>query len=279
MEDISSDEDIERCSICLDYQNCESIPMECCNKLIHRYCLSEWLRQRNNCPLCRADQGYSHLSRIGIDTSFGNVGIGSSSLVIENELNNIFENFERIENSLGITGMTESVFDFDSVPNEIIELGISLPTRTIRRRAPYPYPYPYRLRRRRRRMGLRMPDNLHYNFNIYNEFSRINEFINNDLPSESIDNGITLYRGLENSIGITIDSRDMDEELGVSTVNIESSDNNININLNNDININLNFNDTTEYMSTISGLLNRINREINDISNYMNDLEDMEDLD
>jgi len=30
--------------------------MECCNKLIHSSCLSEWLKRKNNCPCCRTPQ-------------------------------------------------------------------------------------------------------------------------------------------------------------------------------------------------------------------------------
>ena len=58
--DNSDSDDTERCAICLDFQNCDSIPMECCNKLIHSYCLNEWLTRKNNCPLCRTSQSSSY---------------------------------------------------------------------------------------------------------------------------------------------------------------------------------------------------------------------------
>ena len=58
----SSENDLEHCSICLDFQNDESIIMECCNKLIHSYCLSEWLKRKNNCPLCRTEQSSYYLN-------------------------------------------------------------------------------------------------------------------------------------------------------------------------------------------------------------------------
>ena len=66
MDDSLSSENnvIERCPICLDFQNCDSIIMECCDKLIHAYCLQEWLTKKNNCPLCRTSQSaaYNYLS-------------------------------------------------------------------------------------------------------------------------------------------------------------------------------------------------------------------------
>ena len=74
------EEEIDRCAICLDYQNCDSIIMECCNKLIHSYCLSEWLTRRNNCPLCRTEQSskYNYLSNDEVSDVIDVDGIFSS---------------------------------------------------------------------------------------------------------------------------------------------------------------------------------------------------------
>jgi hypothetical protein len=54
---IKTGELIEReCSICLeDYQSGESVSSLACDHLFHKKCLEEWLKHKNECPLCRTE--------------------------------------------------------------------------------------------------------------------------------------------------------------------------------------------------------------------------------
>lgn len=111
MDSDSDSNEIEYCPICLDYQNCDSIPTECCNKLIHAYCFGEWLVQKNNCPLCRTNQASEYNSFVNnselIDDDFNIEQIFRTFRNIRNlysnDQNNPFLNI-LFNNNIGVSG-------------------------------------------------------------------------------------------------------------------------------------------------------------------------------
>lgn len=227
MNDEESD-DLEHCAICLDFQNCESISMECCNKLIHSYCLSEWMQTRNNCPLCRTQQSsyYNNLSR-----SNNNSEISSLLPNFENYLN-------EIRNSIGIT----SIQNYDNL------IGVT----NIRFNR-----FQNRPRQRIRRQGFYIPRDEY--MSQYRPIMNNFDFDDFDNIMNDIDNGVTMYENDDDVLGVSYASENL-LDMGITSFNIEIERNNnpqIHLNLNGDLNININ-NLLGENFQRILNLLNDI---------------------
>jgi hypothetical protein len=49
--------DMDTCSICQEdiIKEEEATYIECCNHLLHNYCLAQWKREKPECPLCRSE--------------------------------------------------------------------------------------------------------------------------------------------------------------------------------------------------------------------------------
>lgn len=45
----------QECSICLDVQNKDFFIKLDCQHIFHKNCIEQWIVQKNNCPLCRAN--------------------------------------------------------------------------------------------------------------------------------------------------------------------------------------------------------------------------------
>lgn len=237
--------DLERCPVCLDFQTCDSIIMECCDKLIHSDCLSTWLRTRNNCPLCRTQQSnyYNDFRNIppirepDVDfLNFFNLGVS------------------RNQNSIGISGFnnTEELFSNFLYPRARSGIG---------------------MRPRRRRMGFSFPSSEYLPFlNNLGITQGIVDEIYND-----IENGITMYQE-ENIIGVSYSSI-MSDVTGITSFNVENDDNqNLNIRVNGDLNINFNIRDLTDsvnYLQTLTNLLN----DIHNVTSSNNNDDEMEEVD
>ena len=256
--------ELENCPICLDFQNCDSIIMECCNKLIHSYCLMEWLKRRNNCPLCRTQQAsgydvhYQQYNREPISSEYNEtiynlfppIHISNPTYFTEEEIPLLepirrrrrrgfyIPNIERNVN-MGITSFNNRVQSFY---REIEELENSLFNRVLN---------PYR----------RLINNL--------ESSRRNNILDN--IENNVDIGVT-----QNNIGVTYINNGTFDDIGISSMNIESNGNNYNININQDINLNFNIEqpiNPDNYFNTISSIFDQINNQIDNLDDDMLDVD------
>jgi len=227
----------EICPVCLDFQNCDSIIMECCKKLIHSYCLAQWLSIRNNCPHCRTQQSvyYNNLSN-----NFDNNN--------QDSFTNIMSVLRNINTELGITSRRfqrrRGFYISNMLPPDIsITAPPSAHQQNVERGFPDFYlPLPW--------LGRNI-------FNLPRSINRLGITQLNNIYE--IDNGITMYQN-NDITGISYSNQN--PELGISSLNIQANDHNISINLNGDININLNIDDTNEFQTVISNLLNDLTNEI-----------------
>lgn len=269
--DSDDDSESDRCAICLDYQNCDSIPMECCNKLIHSYCLVEWLHRRNNCPLCRTEQSSGYNDDNNFINHFPNLYINSNE---EPEGRSIFNFLNRFQNDNHRNSNSDSVFRFND-----LNLGAT---------SPIPPPAPLR-RERRRGFYLHSTSRDRIN-NLYSDINRIRESMNRVFNEfHDIELGLTGFRyfepqNLENNdnenediLNINYLNSEIDnmlQDLGITSqdlgVSINRSDNNININFN-DLNININNDD----FSNIENIVNDVNEFL--LENVFNFVEEVDD--
>lgn len=309
----SDNDDMEHCAICLDFQNCESIVMECCNKLIHSYCLAQWLSQRNNCPLCRTQQSTHY-------NSLSNSNLHNNQLEeIDTELSNLFDTFLNRNNaSLGITSFRDNFSDPASGSGGFLS-NLSRFQRRNAFLAPYPSRPPRAPRARRRgfyfpldqniELGVTFPwdEDLELGVTRYEQpnlgttrnrepMVGIGTFINNSYNNmENIYNNMMSHIGVSSvinpndfnfysnghrNLGISYVNEDLLDDLGISSVNVETDfNNNININLNNgDLNINFNL-DQNNPINSITNLLNTLTQEMNTLNNHLNNIYSGDDSD
>ena len=276
----SDSEELERCAVCLEYQTYDSIPTECCNKLIHSDCLGKWLAQRNNCPLCRAAQStyYNtvtnspHIAPIPMAYSDIMIGVSREFNNINRSFDNVFSQFDNIMNM----GVSYERYSFNIRPS----IGVSGLA------APDPISYgPIRHyrgwpeRRRHRRRGFywggsqnllpnirlmsenmnSMVDMLNMGVSNSNLIEDLDEIINEDFDIET---GVSLYQN-NNNIGITFINNSYSNSIGITSLNIENDSNSniFNINLNNNVRLNV------EFPSFLVNLLD----SLNDLSNLNQD--------
>lgn len=239
LEESSDDE--ERCPVCLDFQTCDSIIMECCNKLIHADCLIQWLRRKNNCPLCRTEQ-----------STYYNT---PTNTVITNSLENALSSINNLFNSIDI-GITQ------------FNIGITQPSIGVSRRR-NATGHPYLLNRQNvwRRSSILFSDfnnfnnGISFNNNLINNLDEIfdDNFIND------IEAGITVYQNNNENIGISFVNSN-DNLIGISYLNIENDDinNSLNININGgDLNINFNNDSLPLYLQLMRNFVEDINNTLN----------------
>ena len=301
---MSSENDIERCPICLDFQNDDSIIMECCNKLIHAYCLSEWLQRRNNCPLCRAHQSsYYDNYNLNIDIeqeinqlseALNNFSIGISRPQFRRPRRMgqyfSFEEFRPLlESRVGqdpVAGSGSFIRNIFNRPSA--DLGVS---------ADIGISNPHVVNVDMERVPIREIHNLGISFqnrvnqqldddldNLNNErsnimanlrsqveqlehgISRSNQYFNE--INEILDNNLHLFDD-EDSLGISfVNPIDNDNFIGISSLNIHTDrDNNMNIDMNNgEITLNFNVNE----QSSIMEIMNQIFQNVNNINQQLN---------
>ena len=111
---ISDDDDLDVCPVCLEYQTYDSIVMECCNKLMHSECLTEWLKRKNNCPHCRTEQN-SHYNSLSSSNLFANRNRDSFSFDIG--VSGFFERLGRLVD-VGATGISININPSRVYPSE-----------------------------------------------------------------------------------------------------------------------------------------------------------------
>lgn len=264
-------EELDICPICLDFQNCDSIIMECCEKFIHSYCLSEWLRRRNNCPLCRTQQS-SYYERSFNDNSDVLLNFPIPSINISGPQRYEYPSFNWLRDEeiplLGVSRVRRNAF---SIPNHReVNIGIS----GLNERVQEFY-----------REIEQMENNLVNQ--LLHPYSRLLNMRNNrnraepslfrsqifDVPRlpEVYEMGVSY---IQNNLGVTFQGEAFND-MGVTSLNIESNEdrNSFNININSDININLNIPDEineNNYSNIISSLLT-------DVTNQLNDYQDSDD--
>lgn len=216
-EDVSSDE--EKCPICLDIQTCDSIIMECCNKLIHSDCLIRWLQYKNNCPLCRTHQSLYYNTPTNNFTTNNSTSLGTLNIrYFQNTLDSINNLLESNNIDIGISH--ESSSSEDSYFSSIIQ--------------PRNFGRSYE-----------NDSGISFNNNLINDLDEMfnNDMFNDDMFNDllnEIETGITIYQNNEDIIGVSFINTN--ENLGISSMNIENNNfnNSLNIHINGDVFLNIN---------------------------------------
>ena len=233
-----NEDNLDRCPVCLDFQTCDSIIMECCDKLIHSDCLSTWLRTKNNCPLCRTQQ-----------STYYNTLNHNNDII---DYNDSFRRYTDIFNLFNNLGVSSSFADIaaDIGVSSAADIGVSLSLSSLADiedsvSNPFDYFQPLAPRaRRRRRFGFSFP-------NEYIPLLRRNRRINNVSYTDARNNN----NNIDISYGISMANNiNNDNLLGITNV---ENDNRVN----DDLNINFDMtslNDNTNYLRVISNLLNSI---------------------